>query len=43
MVFIVDHIHRLINELKMQSFAYNSDRRVYKLSLHILVHKFVYV
>jgi len=28
MVFIIDYIHHLINESKMQSFAYNSDRRV---------------
>jgi hypothetical protein len=28
-VFIIDHIHHLMNECKMQSFAYNSDRRVY--------------
>jgi len=29
MVFIIDHIHHLINESKIQSFAYNSDWRVY--------------
>jgi len=28
-VFIIDHIHYLINEYKMLIFAYNSDRRVY--------------
>jgi len=31
MVFIIDHMHHLMNESKMQSFAYNSDRKVYKL------------
>jgi len=30
-VFIIDHIHHLMNESKMLVFAYNSDRRVYKL------------
>jgi hypothetical protein len=30
MIFIVDHIHHLMNESKMESFAYNSDRRVYR-------------
>jgi len=29
MVFIIDHIHHLMNESKMLIFAYNSDRRVY--------------
>jgi len=29
MVFIIDHIHHLMNESKMLNFAYNSDRRVY--------------
>jgi len=28
-VFIVDHIHHLMNESKMLIFVYNSDRRVY--------------
>ena len=28
-VFIIDHIRHLINESKMLTFAYNSDRRVY--------------
>jgi hypothetical protein len=28
MVFIIDHIHHLMNEYKIQSFAYNSNRRV---------------
>jgi hypothetical protein len=31
MIFIIDHIHHLMNESKMQSFAYNSDRRMYVL------------
>jgi hypothetical protein len=26
MVFIIDHIHHLINEFKILIFAYNSDR-----------------
>jgi len=29
MIFIIDHIHYLMNESKMLTFAYNSDRRVY--------------
>jgi len=29
MVFIIDHIHHLINESKILIFAYNSVRRVY--------------
>jgi len=29
-IFIVDHIHHLINESKMLIFIYNSDRMVYK-------------
>jgi len=28
-VFIINHIHHLMNESKMLIFAYNSDRRVY--------------
>ena len=28
-VFNIDHIHHLLNELKILNFAYNSDRRVY--------------
>jgi len=35
MMYVVDHIHHLMNESKMQSFAYNSDRRVYA-SLHMI-------
>ena len=31
MVFIIDHIHHLMNESKMLIFAYNRDRRVYKI------------
>jgi hypothetical protein len=34
-VFIRDHIHHLMNESKIQSFAYNSDRRVYDLVVQI--------
>jgi hypothetical protein len=29
MIFIIDHIHHLMNESKILIFAYNSDRRVY--------------
>jgi len=29
MIFIIDHIYHLMNESKMQSFAYNSDQRIY--------------
>jgi len=29
MIFIIDHIHYLMNESKMLIFAYDSDRRVY--------------
>jgi len=29
MVFIIDHIHHLMNESKMLIFAYNRDQRVY--------------
>jgi hypothetical protein len=28
-VFIIDHIYHLMNESKMYSFAYNSDRMMY--------------
>jgi len=35
-VFIVDHIHHLINESNMLIFAFNSDRRVYLLGTSIL-------
>ena len=28
-VFIIDHIYLLLNESKMLTFAYNSDRNVY--------------
>jgi hypothetical protein len=31
-IFIIDHIHHLMNESKIQSFVYNSDRRVYFVS-----------
>jgi len=31
MIFIIDHIHHLMNESKMLIFAYNSDWRVYFL------------
>jgi len=30
-VFIIDHIHHLMNESKMQNFAYNCDQKVYKV------------
>ena len=30
-VFIINHIHNLINESKIQSFAYNSDRMMYDI------------
>jgi len=36
-IFIIDHIHNLMNESKMQSSAYNSDRRVYILAFYIFV------
>jgi len=48
-IFIIDHIHHLINEYKILIFAYNSDRRVYSLNalslvntkyMHINVHLF---
>jgi len=29
-IFIIDHIHHLMNEPKIVIFAYNNDRRVYK-------------
>ena len=28
-IFIIDHIHHLMNKSKMLIFAYNSDRRMY--------------
>jgi len=28
-IFIIDHIQHLMNESKMNFFAYNSDRRMY--------------
>jgi len=28
-VYIVDHVHHLLNESKKSKFAYNSDRREY--------------
>jgi len=31
MIFIIDHIHHLMNESKIIIFAYNSDWRVYML------------
>jgi len=33
MVFIIDHINHLINEYKILSFAYNSDRRAYIVNI----------
>ena len=32
MVFIIDHIHHLIKDSKIQSFIYNSDQTTYNLS-----------
>jgi len=32
-VFIIGHIHHLMNESKIKSFAYNSNRRMYVLCL----------
>jgi len=32
-VFIIDNIHHQLNESKMHSFAYNSDRRVYSTKI----------
>jgi hypothetical protein len=32
-VYIVDHIHHLLNEPKKSKFAYNSDRREYYFSI----------
>jgi len=32
MVFIRDHIHHLMNEYKMLSFAYNSDQKMYMVT-----------
>ena len=29
MIFIIDHIHHLMNESKILIFAYNNDRMVY--------------
>jgi len=29
---IIDHIHHLMNEFRIQSFTYNSDRKVYMFS-----------
>jgi len=31
-VFIIDHIHNLMNEYKTLIFTYNSDRKMYNLS-----------
>jgi len=28
-IFIIDHIHLLVNESKMQNFTYNIDRKMY--------------
>jgi len=30
-VFIIDHIHHLINKSKIQNFAYNNDRMMYDI------------
>jgi len=32
-VFIIDHIHYLLNESKLLTFAYISDRKVYLIVL----------
>jgi len=29
MIFIIDHIHHLMKVFKIQSFAYNNDRKMY--------------
>jgi len=31
MIFIIDHIHHFMNVSKMQSFAYNNNRKVYNI------------
>jgi len=36
MIFIIDHIHHLINKSKILIFAYNSDRRVYNFNKYNL-------
>jgi hypothetical protein len=36
-VFIIDHIHHLMNEYKTQSLVYNSNRIVYFLEVEILL------
>jgi len=38
MIFIIDHIHHLMNESKIQNFAYNSDRRVYTPSTRASIY-----
>jgi len=37
MIFIIDHIHYLMNESKMLIFTYNSNRRVY----HLLINEYL--
>jgi hypothetical protein len=37
MIFIIDHIHHLMNVSKMLIFAYNCDRGLYKLNINIRV------
>jgi len=37
MVFIIDHIHHLMNESEMLIFAYHSDRRVYSVCILLIV------
>jgi hypothetical protein len=41
MVFIIDHIHHLMNESKMLTFAYISDRRVYLISILFFIDIFI--
>jgi len=41
MVFIIDHIHHLMNEFKIDNFAYSNDRRVYRLTSYTFTFVFL--
>jgi len=41
MVFIIDHIHHLMNESKMHNFTYNNDQRMYNTS-HTYIFTFFF-
>jgi len=42
-VFIIDHIHHLMNEFKILMFAYKNDRKVYISLKHTAIPEGIYL